>query len=197
MKARFTTVDIVAAVSEINQACLGLRVSNVYDINNKTYLIRLSKPDHKVTLLFESGIRLHLTDFDWPKNITPSGFSMKLRKHIKNKRLEAAQLVGIDRVVRLQFGTGEYAFHLIVELYDKGNALLTDHQFTIVHLLRPRTDATDQTKIVTSETYQLERARLVPCWHIFYRRKSRGERGTPMKIIQRVFQKLREYCYSF
>uniref|UniRef100_A0A1I8IR07 Nuclear export mediator factor NEMF n=1 Tax=Macrostomum lignano TaxID=282301 RepID=A0A1I8IR07_9PLAT len=166
MKARFTTLDIVAVVAEISQSCIGLRVSNVYDINNKTYLIRLSKPDHKVTLLFESGIRLHITDFDWPKNITPSGFSMKLRKHIKNKRLEQIQLVGIDRIVRLQFGTGEWTFHLIVELYDKGNALLTDHQFTIVHLLRPRTDAADQTKIVTSETYQLDKARQACDWSL-------------------------------
>uniref|UniRef100_A0A1I8IUD9 RNA helicase n=1 Tax=Macrostomum lignano TaxID=282301 RepID=A0A1I8IUD9_9PLAT len=44
--ARFTTLDIVAVVAEISQSCIGLRVSNVYDINNKTYLIRLSKPDH-------------------------------------------------------------------------------------------------------------------------------------------------------
>ena len=30
-------------------------------------------------LLMESGIRIHSTEFDWPKNMVPSGFSMKVR----------------------------------------------------------------------------------------------------------------------
>ena len=32
----------------------------------------------KATLLLESGTRLHSTEFEWPKNISPSGFSMKV-----------------------------------------------------------------------------------------------------------------------
>ena len=30
-------------------------------------------------LLFESGSRIHGTEFDWPKGMTPSGFSMKVQ----------------------------------------------------------------------------------------------------------------------
>ena len=37
------------------------------------------RPDEKVMLLFESGCRLHTTEFEWPKNMHPSGFSMKVR----------------------------------------------------------------------------------------------------------------------
>ena len=51
----------------------------VYDIDNKTYLIKLQQPDKKTVLLIESGTRLHTTEFEWPKNPAPSGFSMKLR----------------------------------------------------------------------------------------------------------------------
>ncbi|NWT59210.1 NEMF factor, partial [Erythrocercus mccallii] len=58
---------------------LGMRVNNVYDVDNKTYLIRLQKPDCKATLLLESGIRLHLTEFEWPKNMMPSSFAMKVK----------------------------------------------------------------------------------------------------------------------
>jgi hypothetical protein len=28
--------------------------------------------------LIESGIRIHGTEYDWPKNMAPSGFSMKV-----------------------------------------------------------------------------------------------------------------------
>ncbi|XP_073465416.1 ribosome quality control complex subunit NEMF-like isoform X2 [Aquarana catesbeiana] len=57
---------------------LGMRVYNVYDVDNKTYLIRLQKPDSKAVVLVESGIRIHTTEFKWPKNMMPSGFAMKV-----------------------------------------------------------------------------------------------------------------------
>ena len=65
----------------------------------------------------------------------------QLRKHIRNKRLESIRQLGVDRVVDLQFGSGEVANHVILELYDRGNLVLTDHQYTILNILRPRTDA--------------------------------------------------------
>lgn len=50
----------------------------------------------------------------------PSGFSMKLRKHIRTKRLEDVRQVGMDRVVDFKFGSGESANHVILELYAQG-----------------------------------------------------------------------------
>uniref|UniRef100_A0A8C7A159 Ribosome quality control complex subunit NEMF n=1 Tax=Nothoprocta perdicaria TaxID=30464 RepID=A0A8C7A159_NOTPE len=98
---------------------LGMRVNNVYDVDNKTYLIRLQKPDCKATLLLESGIRIHTTEFEWPKNMMPSGFAMKCRKHLKTRRLVSVNQLGIDRIVDFQFGSDEAAYHLIIELYDR------------------------------------------------------------------------------
>lgn len=36
------------------------------------------RPDEKVMLLVESGCRMHATEFELPKNMQPSGFSMKV-----------------------------------------------------------------------------------------------------------------------
>lgn len=58
---------------------IGMRVNQVYDIDSKTYLIRLQLGEKKTLLLLESGIRIHTTSFEWPKNMAPSGFSMKVR----------------------------------------------------------------------------------------------------------------------
>lgn len=63
-------------------------------------------------LLFESGVRIHTTEYDWPKSSAPSGFSMKLRKHLKNKRVESINQLGVDRIVDIQFG--EWSFPLSV-----------------------------------------------------------------------------------
>lgn len=62
---------------------------------------------------------------------------MKLRKHLSNKRIENISQVGVDRVVDFQFGTGDFEFHIFLELYDKGNIILTDQSLNILSLVRP------------------------------------------------------------
>jgi predicted ribosome quality control (RQC) complex YloA/Tae2 family protein len=50
----------------------------VYDVDQRTYIIKLARGDEKAMLLLESGIRIHTTEYEWPKNHTPSGFAMKV-----------------------------------------------------------------------------------------------------------------------
>ncbi|CAH1102827.1 unnamed protein product [Psylliodes chrysocephalus] len=157
MKTRFNTYDIVCVIAEL-QSFIGMRVNNIYDIDNKTYLIRLQRTEEKQVLLLESGNRFHKTNFEWPKNVAPSGFSMKMRKHLKNKRLESLAQLGTDRIVDLQFGSGEAAYHVILELYDRGNVILTDYEYTILYVLRPHTEG-DKVRFAVREKYPQNRAR--------------------------------------
>lgn len=157
MKTRFNTFDIVCSVAEL-QTLTGMRVNNVYDVDNKTYLIRLQRGEEKAILLLESGNRFHQTGFEWPKNMAPSGFSMKMRKHLKNKRLESLQQLGTDRIIDLQFGSGEAAYHIILELYDRGNIILTDYELLILNILRPHTEG-EKVKFAVREKYPQDRAR--------------------------------------
>jgi predicted ribosome quality control (RQC) complex YloA/Tae2 family protein len=120
-----------------------MRLVNIYDIDKKTYLLKLSKPPEKAVLLIESGIRMHTTSYEWPKNPNPSGFAMKCRKHIRTRRLNGFTQLGSDRIVCLTFGANETAHHLIIELYDKGQIALCDHNYVILTLLRPRSDGDD------------------------------------------------------
>ncbi|XP_072194828.1 ribosome quality control complex subunit NEMF [Excalfactoria chinensis] len=159
MKSRFSTIDIRAVVAELRLSLLGMRVNNVYDVDNKTYLIRLQKPDCKATLLLESGIRIHTTEFEWPKNMMPSGFAMKCRKHLKTRRLVSVRQLGIDRIVDFQFGSNEAAYHLIIELYDRGNIVLTDHEYLILNILRFRTDEADDVRFAVRERYPVDSAK--------------------------------------
>ncbi|XP_004371144.1 ribosome quality control complex subunit NEMF [Trichechus manatus latirostris] len=159
MKTRFSTIDLRAVLAELNASLLGMRVNNVYDVDNKTYLIRLQKPDFKATLLLESGIRIHTTEFEWPKNMMPSSFAMKCRKHLKSRRLVSAKQLGVDRIVDFQFGSDEAAYHLIIELYDRGNIVLTDYEYLILNILRFRTDEADDVKFAVRERYPIDHAR--------------------------------------
>lgn len=137
---------------------VGLRVNQIYDIDNKTYLIKFQDKDVKQTLLMESGIRFHSTAFEWPKNPSPSGFTMKLRKHLKNKRLESLKQLGTDRIIDFQFGVGDATYHLILELYDRGNLILCDYEMTILNVLRPHTEG-EEVRFVVREKYPEARAR--------------------------------------
>jgi predicted ribosome quality control (RQC) complex YloA/Tae2 family protein len=96
MKHRFNSLDIVCSVIELQKyAChesktligyltelsifriVGLRLQQVYDIDHRTYLLKLQEKEEKAVLLIESGYRIHTTAFEWPKNMAPSSFSMK------------------------------------------------------------------------------------------------------------------------
>ncbi|OXU30326.1 hypothetical protein TSAR_014923 [Trichomalopsis sarcophagae] len=156
MKNRFNTYDLVCSVTEL-QKLVGMRVNQIYDIDHRTYLIRFQRSEEKSILLIESGNRIHTTEFEWPKNVAPSGFSMKMRKHLKNKRLESLTQIGVDRVVDLQFGSNEAAYHIVLELYDRGNIVLTDCEMTILNILRPHTEG-DKIRLAVKERYPAFRA---------------------------------------
>lgn len=43
----------------------------------------------QAVLLIESGIRVHTTTYDWPKNNNPSGFAMKVRARVMRNTARA------------------------------------------------------------------------------------------------------------
>ena len=67
-KSRFALLDVIAAKQQL-LGCVGYRVNNIYDINDKTYAFKLHQTGQqkdKKLLLMESGIRFHLTSFSYP-----------------------------------------------------------------------------------------------------------------------------------
>jgi hypothetical protein len=91
MKTRFTAADVAAQVACLRARCLGHRVANVYDLNPRTYLLKLHQSGTeaaaaaavaaedagtgaagaaeedasavKTLLLLESGTRFHTTQY--------------------------------------------------------------------------------------------------------------------------------------
>lgn len=52
----------------------------------------------------------------------------------------------------MTFGDEEYACHVIVEFYDRGNVVLTDADYKILNVLRPRTDKDHDVRFSVRET---------------------------------------------
>lgn len=60
-KTRFSSLDVTIAVRDLRSKALGLRVANVYDINARTYLIKLARPVSTISIFsplcnFNSGL---------------------------------------------------------------------------------------------------------------------------------------------
>ncbi|XP_072996590.1 uncharacterized protein [Typha latifolia] len=167
VKVRMNTADVAAEVKCLRKL-IGMRCANVYDITPKTYLFKLmnssgmteSGESEKVLLLMESGVRLHTTQYVRDKNTTPSGFTLKLRKHIRTRRLEDVRQLGYDRIIVFQFGLGSNAHFVILELYAQGNILLTDSEFIVMTLLRSHRDDDKGLAIMSRHRYPVEACRV-------------------------------------
>ncbi|CAK7326283.1 unnamed protein product [Dovyalis caffra] len=161
------TADVAAEVKCLRRL-IGMRCSNVYDLSPKTYVFKLmnssgvteSGESEKVLLLMESGVRLHTTAYVRDKSNTPSGFTLKLRKHIRTRRLEDVRQLGYDRIIVFQFGLGANAHYVILELYAQGNILLTDSEFTVLTLLRSHRDDDKGVAIMSRHRYPTEICRI-------------------------------------
>ena len=143
-KVRFDGIDVAAMVAEMNSGLLGRRIINIYDgvSDADSFLFKLdggNSSTEKAVLFMESGIRFHTTKHQasLQQEGMPSPFTSKLRKHLRGLRLEkVAQLGNFDRVVNFVFGTGESRHTIVLELYARGNLLMTDGNYKILALLR-------------------------------------------------------------
>jgi predicted ribosome quality control (RQC) complex YloA/Tae2 family protein len=125
-------VDLLAVVADLRRA-MPLWIGKVYQYDQKLLGLRLNGQEHaRYHLLAESGRRLHRvrTAPEPPK--LPSSFAMLLRKHLEGGRVLAVEQHGLERIVSFEVGRKETSYHLVFELFDEGNVVLCDADWTIV-----------------------------------------------------------------
>ncbi len=125
-------VDLLAVVAELRRA-MPLWIGKVYQYDQKLLGIRLNGQEHaRHHLLVESGRRLHRVRAAPEPPKLPSSFAMLLRKHLEGGRVLAVEQHGLERIVSLEIGRKETSYHLVFELFDEGNVILCDADWTIV-----------------------------------------------------------------
>ncbi|MFA6673358.1 MAG: NFACT family protein, partial [Methanoculleus sp.] len=125
-------VDLRAVVAEAADR-LPLWVGKIYQFDAKTLGIRLNGEDRaKYLLLVETGRRAHFTAaFPTPPKNPPS-FAMLLRKHLEGGKVLGIRQLGLERTMSIDVGKRDTTYHLIFELFDEGNAILCDENYTII-----------------------------------------------------------------
>ena len=135
MKFIMNNQDLMAIIAEIKS--LGeCRLNNVYDVGGKFISLKIkTKEKQNKFLMIDAGKKIYLSDekIDNDRKL-PSGFIMKLRKHIENKIILDIKQINYDRVIDISFGYTDIQYHLIIEMYASGNIIFTDENYKILTL---------------------------------------------------------------
>ena len=135
-KKEFTSFDVAIAVHELNEAIVNSRVNNIYQLNEKTVIIKLHKTDKPpLRLTMEVGRRIHLTQYALKPPKTPPAFCMALRKHLRGAWVKNAEQFKFERLVIVHFKTRTGIMKLVLELFGEGNIILTGEKDVILQAL--------------------------------------------------------------
>jgi predicted ribosome quality control (RQC) complex YloA/Tae2 family protein len=135
-KKEFTSFDVAAVVRELDETVLDSRVSNVYQLDSKTLLFNLHKPEKPIfRLVIESSKRLHLTAYALEKPSVPPAFCMALRKYLRNGWLTSITQYEFERIVVFSFKTRAGELRLVLELFGDGNIILVSEKGKILQAL--------------------------------------------------------------
>ncbi len=131
-----SSVDVAAVVNEL-QFLVRAKVSQIYH--------RREKELHELLLQFHvqgkgkqllrviPGKWLCLTDRK-ETTVTPSGFSLQLRKYLDNTILRSLAQKDAERIVVFELEK-EQKYYFIIELFSRGNVILTDEHYSIIAIL--------------------------------------------------------------
>lgn len=87
MKEKLTALDLEVLVNELEESLVGLRLNNIYNIQDahKQFLLKFQKPDVKQNLVIDNGLKMYITKYTRNTPPAPSGFIVKMRNFCQIK----------------------------------------------------------------------------------------------------------------
>ncbi|MEN4007366.1 MAG: ribosome rescue protein RqcH [Methanobacteriaceae archaeon] len=147
-----SNVDVYAICHEMREVLKGARVDKAFQPAKDTVLIRFHVARKgRVDVVFQAGIRMHLTQYPLPNPKIPPNFPMLLRKYIKGATVEDIKQHNFDRIIEIEVKK-EHRFTLIVELFAKGNIILLNEEGRIILPLKRK--LWSDRKISSKEEYK-------------------------------------------
>lgn len=139
MKQNFRLLDVKVQVMHLKKL-EGYYLQNIYNLGPQTLFLKLSRPgESKQHLLIDAGRRIHLTGYARTLPNIPSNEVMKIRMHLRSKRLAAVTQIGDDRIIEMRFekGGSVYTCYLQIQLFSSGTIIMYDHARAVLLRLGP------------------------------------------------------------
>ncbi|BAM41120.1 uncharacterized protein TOT_030000383 [Theileria orientalis strain Shintoku] len=156
VRERLNAIDVAISVANLKKTLDNITLVNIYDITNRLFILKFSRNENKIYVLIEIGCRIHTTQFLRSVDHLPSNFNAKLRKHLRNRRLRDVKQMSQDRIIDFTFSSEEHAMHLIVQLFLPGNIYLTDHEYKVLAVLKPKNTGDNFFKVGTNYVCDME-----------------------------------------
>lgn len=151
MKA-MSNVDVYAICSELKKSLKDARFQKAYQPTKDTVLIRFHVPSEgRADVVFQAGLRVHLTHYPPVNPKVPPNFPMLLRKYLKGATVNDVHQHHFDRIMEIDFQK-EHKYTLIIELFSKGNIILLDEEGQIILPLKRK--LWQNRKISSKEEYK-------------------------------------------
>jgi len=151
MKA-MSNVDIYAISSELKRSLKDARFQKAYQPGKDTVLIRFHVPGFgRRDVVFQAGLRVHVTQYPPQNPKVPPSFPMLLRKYLNGATVSEVRQHHFDRILEIEFQK-EHKYTLIIELFSKGNIILLDEEGQIILPLKRK--LWQDRKISSKETYK-------------------------------------------
>ncbi len=134
-KDELRSLEVRALADELQQL-IGARLDKVYQSSLREFYFQFSASGKgKMLLRIIVPQAAYLASHKPEMTTMPKGFCVLLRKHLSNAFLDRVEQLGFDRILLLTFGKGENTYHVVIELFGKGNVILCDKGMTILHAL--------------------------------------------------------------
>jgi len=132
-----SSIDVRHLVVEL-QRLVGSRIMRVYAPQDHALLIELRKPGEKLLVCITTPTVMHLTGEKGTMPDRPSAWCSLLRKYLEGSKVLVVEQPASERVIHIQSGKSAGTIDLFIELYGKGNIVLTDANGTIIGILHER-----------------------------------------------------------
>ncbi|MBD3260894.1 MAG: fibronectin-binding domain-containing protein, partial [Candidatus Altiarchaeales archaeon] len=128
MKKSLSSVDLHFLLREWGGVLVGARFDKAYQLGERDVLLRFHSPgvgrvDFIVTPSFAC-----CSSHRWQAPQTPSSFAMQLRKNLSQGYVRGLSQAGFDRIFEIKIHSKKGVFHLVFELFSKGNVFLLDDE---------------------------------------------------------------------
>jgi len=132
-KKNISSFELTALINELQFLVKG-KIPHLYHQEGQELLLQFHVPNKgKHLLKIIPGKWLCLTQLK-ESSVRPSGFSMLLRKYLDNAFVKSITQKDSERIVIFELEKKE-KFILIIELFSKGNIVLTDENLIIIGVL--------------------------------------------------------------
>src|SRR3989338_6164113 len=132
-KKSISSLELVALVHELQFLVHG-KLTNIYHPQEKELLFQVHVPNRSKQLLKIIPGKWLCRTRRKETTVKPSSFCMQLRKYIDNASIRSLQQKDSERIIIFELEK-EKKFFLIIELFSKGNVILTDEKNIIIGVL--------------------------------------------------------------